>query len=119
MIEELTYANGHARQITSGFIGFIIIVPCSDSPSQCPHQGQYTQAYGTRIRKLHENAENVEKEQHGNELRKHDILRDWYAVGRGRDEAIRKQPFRKCTIEAGQNENCTAVGKDYTYLLKR
>ena len=35
---------------------------------------------------------------------KHDILRDWDAVGQGRDEAVRKQPFRKCTIEAGRNK---------------
>ncbi len=85
-----THAYGHARPVMSRLIGPIKIVPCTNSPSQCSHHGQYTQAYRTRIRKLHENAENIEKEQHGDELRKHDMLRGWYAVGSGRDKAIRE-----------------------------
>ena len=99
-----TYAYGHTREIMSRLIRFIKIVPCRDPPSQCPHNGQYTQAYRTRIRKLHENAEDIEKEQHRDELREHDMLRSWCAIGNGRDEAIREQPFRKCTVEARLNE---------------
>jgi hypothetical protein len=46
------------------------------------------------------------------------MLRDryYYAVGRGRNEAIREQSFRKCTIEARQNEKWFGSW-EWLYLL--